>query len=257
MSADAWSLAALTSRFLDRQRHARAEGISELPAAEVEPHDSSAGFAADPRSAWRDAVAALRWLGNEPVPGNVSPPPGWVSLVAVRLPAVALPFASGHFPQLVRDLPALLRRESKWLSDDGPIDFSQRSAFVGWVKTATSSGRFPEALLGLGLCRLSGDLDLAERCVADLGPQVPESWRAAWDNELAALAWLRGDQRGAEEIWRTLPERPPILFNRGLAALFAGRAEEARQHFEFVCTQLPEDTSWYQLAELYSALSRL
>ncbi|MCX7702179.1 MAG: hypothetical protein N2039_14985 [Gemmataceae bacterium] len=231
--------------------------MSELPTAEVEPHDSSAGFAADPRSAWRDAVAALRWLGNEPVPGNVSPPPGWVSLVAIRFPAVALPFASGHFPQMVRDLSALLRRESKRMSEDGPIDFFQRSAFIAWVETTTSSGRFPEALLGLGLCRLSGDFDLAERFVAEVSPRVPKSWRAAWDNELAALAWFRGDQRGAEEIWKNLPERPPIVFNRGLAALFTGRAEEARQHFEFVCTQLPEDTSWHQLAEPYSALSLL
>lgn len=257
MSAEPWSLTELTSRFLDQQRQARTVGIVEVPAYEVEPHDTVPSLAVDARSAWRDAVAALDWFSDAPAATMISPPPGWVSLVSVRFPIVALPFACGHFPQIVRDLPALLRRESNRLTEVGPIDFSQRSSLTAWIESVITAGRFPESLLGLGLSRVAGDFDLAERFVTLVNPRVPEQCRVAWENELAALAWTRGEQRRAEETWKSLPDRPPVIFNRGLAALFGGRGDEASRHFTSLRSVLPEDTSWYQLAELYTALARL
>ena len=256
MSTEIWSLAELTSRFLDEQSAARRSGFAEFPCYEVEPHDSIAGPVADPRSAWSDALAALACLSDSPTKVSMTAPPGWIALSAIRFPVVALPFACGHFPQMVRDLPALIRREPNRLAD-GLIDFTERNLLVNWIESAVAAGRYPESLVGFGLCRVMGDNALAERLATRIASQVPDEGRLAWQNEEAAFAWSQGKYEQANRIWASLPNRPPIVFNRGLAALFTGRMEEARQHFTTLRGEIPEESCWRQLSELYLALSWL
>jgi predicted Zn-dependent protease len=86
---------------------------------------------------------------------------------------------------------------------------------------------------------------------------VPAAWRAAWTNETAALAWQRGRVEDAVRLWTALPESVPVLFNRGMAALFLSRPAEARASLAQAAAQLPEDSAWHHLARLYLALAEM
>jgi hypothetical protein len=47
----------------------------------------------------------------------------------------------------------------------------------------------------------------------------------------------------------------PVLFNRGMAALFLGDAAEARTCLNQAVQQLPEESAWHHLGRLYLALA--
>src|SRR5581483_2619950 len=51
------------------------------------------------------------------------------------------------------------------------------------------------------------------------------------------------------------PESVPVLFNRGMAALFLGRPAEAREDLRRAVGRLPEPDGWHHLGRLYLALA--
>jgi tetratricopeptide (TPR) repeat protein len=86
---------------------------------------------------------------------------------------------------------------------------------------------------------------------------VPAQWQAAWTNEEAALAWHRGQADEAAQLWRSQPESVPVLFNRGMAALFLARPAESRRWLSQAVVQLPETSAWHHLGRLYLALAEM
>src|SRR4051794_39847132 len=100
MSQTREALSELFTRYVRQQAAAREQGLGYAePTGEVLPHDTAPVQPVDPAVAWRHAVAA----------GSASAvAPDWPQLVAAQEPAVALAFALGNFPQLVRNLQPLL-----------------------------------------------------------------------------------------------------------------------------------------------------
>src|SRR5262245_8014610 len=99
----------LMARYLAQQAQARAAGIAELPVNEVEPYEAAAFPLVEPRAAWEEATAAIRRLDPEKGRLSVKPPADWSSLVAGLDSTAAVALAAGNFPQMVRDLPTLIR----------------------------------------------------------------------------------------------------------------------------------------------------
>ena len=104
--------------------------------------------------------------------------------------------------------------------------------------------------------RLAKQFDQAEALCTVLEPNVPAEWRAAWDNEMAALAWHRGDADQAVRRWAKAEPSLPVMFNRGMANLFTGRFAEASEVFKNnIVERIPESSGWHHLARLYLTLA--
>src|SRR5438270_11404826 len=103
----------LMARFLSQQAEDRAAGVPEPPVGEVEPYEAAFAPAVEPRTALDEAVMALKLFAPDGGLANVAMPPDWASLVAADGEHFAVPLAAGGFPQLLRDLPTLLRAEKK------------------------------------------------------------------------------------------------------------------------------------------------
>jgi hypothetical protein len=127
---------------------------------------------------------------------------------------------------------------------------------VEWAQAAARAKDYPQALLAVGVLRLAREFDAAGELLRGL-KTVPAAWRAAQANEEAALAWHRGDAQAAADSWRTQSESVPVLFNRGMAALFLGQPAEARAPLGKAAAQLPDDGAWHHLARLYLALAEM
>ncbi len=257
MAPDTPPLADLLARFLARQAEARMAGIPEAPINEVEPYDAAAFPMVEPRGAWNEAVHALQLLDSEKAAVRVTPPADWAGLVTASVTLAALPFAGGNFPQLVRDLPALLRATKRSDLQPKAQPVLPASGLDGWATQAIRKRQFPDALLAIGMLRLARQTDKAAELLHELRPHVPTRWQAAFANEEAALAWQAGDAEKALATWNALPESAPVLFNRGMAALFCDRPAEARDALNRAITMLSEDDPWHQLARLYLALAQM
>jgi hypothetical protein len=170
-------------------------------------------------------------------------------LVGQQEPAVALAFALGNFPQLVRNLHALLSADPPALRA-GPGQAVAAPALAAWAARQEDT---PQRLLAAGVLRLARHFEQAEEL---LGATAADGWQAAHANEVAALAWHRGQADQALELWRRQPDSVPVLFNRGMAALFAGRPTEARAALTRATAGLPETSAWHHLACLYLALAQ-
>src|SRR5437762_807428 len=120
---------------------------------------------------------------------------------------------------------------------------------------AGAAAGFPQALLALAALRLARQWDAAEALVRANAGRVPAAWADAWANEEAALLWHRGQKDEAARRWRELPESVPVLFNRGMAALFTGRPAAARADLRRAVERLPESSGWHHLGRLYLALA--
>ncbi len=107
----------------------------------------------------------------------------------------------------------------------------------------------------MAVLRVARLFDAAERLLRGL-KDLPAVWQPVLANEQAALAWQRGDAR-AVGAWQSQPESVPVLFNRGMAALFLGESAEARACLGRAAAQLPEDGPWHHLARLYLALAEM
>jgi hypothetical protein len=84
---------------------------------------------------------------------------------------------------------------------------------------------------------------------------VPSAWRAAKANEEAAHAWHRGRAEEALDLWCKQESSVPVLFNRGIAALFLGRSDEARTALTDAVAPLPYTDAWHHLGHRYLALA--
>lgn len=219
------TLADLTARFVSRP-------VDEAGDAAVTPHEMPASFATDPRTAWSEATAVLAGLGDGAKPGPM--PADWAACVRQSADADFLPMALGNFPQQVRDVSILLQKK--------PIPATSEP--LGWTSK--------DAILAAAAARVARRFDEAERLLN----QAEVASESLLANERAALAWSRGDRATAEAIWATLPASAPAFFNRGVAALAAGRSAEAAASFAEAVKLLPETSGWHHLANLYRALAR-
>jgi hypothetical protein len=250
-------LSELFARYLARQATAHEEGLGLADlGAEVVPFDAVPVQPIEPRLAWAEATAVLRALGlpNDAVAGRV--PPDWPALVAGHEPEVALPFCLGNFPQMVRHLPALLHQPEL----GGPRVAAPRTVPVPgleeWAVETARSKDCRQTLLAAAVLRLARQFDAAGRLLDGL-TAAPTAWQGVLANERAALAWHRGEADEAAASWREQAESVPVLFNRGLAALFLGNAAEARAALAGAAAALPEDAAWHHLARLYLALAEM
>jgi hypothetical protein len=108
-------------------------------------------------------------------------------------------------------------------------------------------------LLAAGVLRLARHFDRAEELLA-FTPSA--EYRAVHANEVAALAWHRGQAERAAQMWRGMADSAVVLFNRGMAALFLGEKESARVALERAIAGLAETSAWHHLAGLYLTLAR-
>jgi hypothetical protein len=113
----------------------------------------------------------------------------------------------------------------------------------------------PSLLLAAGLLRLACHFDRAGQLLHAAAP-VSAEWQPMHANELAALAWHRGDADKALALWQSQPDSVPVLFNRGMALLFLGRPASARPHLTAAVEKLPDSSAWHHLGQLYLALTQ-
>jgi hypothetical protein len=244
-------LSALFTRYLQRQATAEAEGLNyPEPGDEVVPHEAVPVQPVDPQLAWNDALAAAAHLTSAPSGVKWQVPPEWPTLVTGQAPAVDLAFCLGNFPQLVRNLHPLLGGGDLTALRGLPSRAVPATGLDGWAETVCS---YPDVLLAAGVLRLAQRFDAAAGLLAR-GAAPPE-WRAAHANETAALAWHRGAFEEAARLWQAQEPSVPVLFNRGMAALFLGRPAEAREDLTQAVAQLPETSAWHHLGQLYLALA--
>jgi tetratricopeptide (TPR) repeat protein len=241
-------LAELTARYLAGQGQAHAAGLGAPAAGEVEPYDAASPAPVDLKAAWADSTDALRQLA--PKAAVAKAPEEWSSAAAVQSEA-AVAFAAGNFPQMIRDLQWLTRTPLTDLAPNG------RPARAVEVKAAAVAGDFARSLLAVAALRLAGQFDRAADLLDELRSAVPEEWRSAFANEEASLAWHAGRCEEAADRWDEMPESAPVLFNRGMAALFLGRPADAREPLKKAAALMPEGSGWHHLAKLYLALAEM
>lgn len=248
------TLGELMSRYLQQQAQAQGGGVSLVGVCgEVTPYEAGPVQPVDPQLAWEETRAVLPlYKGGA---ANLKPPPSWPQLVAGQEPIVALPLALGNFPQLVRHFHLLLHQESSLelpVASRRPIAAPE---LLDWAEQVVAKKAFPQVLLAVGALRLARQWDTAAEVSARCAADVPASWRSAWDNEQAALAWQCGQRAAALSQWQALDDSLPVLFNRGLAALFLQRPAEARPSLTQAIAQLPETLGWHHLGKLYLAMA--
>jgi hypothetical protein len=250
--------AVLLTTYLERLRAAQAANLGIAPLkGEVMPYEAGPAQPADPRSAWEEALGALHLWGIQEGCRELPPPPNWPELVSEQEPLAAPALAAGNFPQLVRDLPSLLRAAR--LSDLRPRGGRPlgSAALSAWAESQAAAGAGPR-LLAVGCLRLARCLDQAAQLCQRYDAAVPPEQRPAWDNERAALAWHRGEALQAQRLWEKITSPSAvILFNRGLAALFTDHPQEARPWLQQAAGQLPPQSGWHHLAQLYLSLTEV
>jgi hypothetical protein len=247
------SLANLFTRYLQRQITAQAEGLAIAdPDGQALPHEAAPVQPVDPRLAWEDALAVVRHFPKARDEARWSVPPEWPALVAGQEPAIALAFCVGNYPQMVRNLHPLLAGGDLTLLGSPPSRLAcAPAALLQW---ATQTHEFPQILLAASVLRLVRRFDeAADLLQAKAG--VPVVWEPVCANEEAALLWHRGRGEEALAHWHKQKACAPILFNRGMAALFLGRVSEARTALTAAVEQLPETSAWHHLGHLYLALA--
>jgi tetratricopeptide (TPR) repeat protein len=243
------------ARYLRRRTEDQTEGlVSKDASGEVVPFEAAPVQTVDPRLAWDEALAGLKMFGA--VSASLKAPPDWPVLVASQEPAVALAFAVGNFPQLVRHVQPLLHAKVTELRPGAgrPIAVPE---LLKWAAQTAKKKQYPESLLAVGALRLARQFDKADELIAKQRNDVPAEWQAAFANEDAALAWHRGRADEALKLWRSQAESVPVLFNRGMAALFTGKAADARTALNAAIGKLPEEGAWHHLGRLYLALAEM
>ena len=249
IGANTGNVADLFRRYLSERTLAQAAGLGfAASAGEVEPFDAGPVQPVDPQLAWRGAQAAATHFFTRP---KVWPLPNdWSSLVGAHEPAVALAFCLGNYPQMVREIQPLLRQR-----DRAKLRPTARPPLPlpGLVAWATQPSNEPERnLISAAALRLAHHYDEAAKVLARV---EAEPWQALRDNELASLDWHQGRAEQADEIWQRLPESVPVLFNRGMAALFLGRASEAEPLLTRAVDRIHDGDPWHHLGLLYRILA--
>ncbi len=236
--------------YLRRQTAAQGEGLGFADVSgEVVPHEAVPLQPADPEQAWKDALAAGPLLAAAKTQWQV--PTDWPMLVATQEPAVDLAFCLGNFPQMVRMLQPLLTLSGPVQPTSAAPRPLAAAAPVEWAKSARS---YPEVLLAVGVLRLARHFDEAAEVLHQAG-KAPAQWEGLRANEEAALLWHRGRHAEALAAWQAQEPTPPVLFNRGMAAIFLGRFEEAKAALGRAVKELPETSAWHHLGHMYLALA--
>jgi hypothetical protein len=248
----------LLAEYLRRQTLAHEAGLGLVEVTdEVEPYEAVPVQPVDPRLAWDEARTALEFFGTADAARSPKAPTEWPALVAAQESVAALAFCVGSYPQLVRDLHPLLH--APVLEGRRPV--AGRAVAVPVLleeaRSLSTATPVPQVLLTLGALRLAKQFNEAETLLQRHRGQGAAEWAAAWANEEAALAWHRGRAQEAVALWEAQPESVPVLFNRGMAALFLGRPVEARALLRRATEQLPEDGGWHHLGRLYLALAEM
>lgn len=239
------SLDELMTRFLAARKAGTAGDAPE--SGDVEPHEVTGGFRpiAASASTWEEANAVFQLFGVEPE--KLAAPPEWATFIALALPVAAVPLAAGLFPQRVRTIPALAGTVSS------PDSVPGLGGLRGWVRQALES-RSPTMLLAAaGVAAGMGDWDDAEAALSAAEPLCEGRWRAVWVNQRAAVQWLRGNTAEAMKTWR---DDDVAAINRGMAELFARKPGHGVASLQDAASQLPSDSGWSHLANLYLALAK-
>jgi tetratricopeptide (TPR) repeat protein len=254
MSQSPRSLTELFSQYLHRQITAQAEGSGLAdPDGQAVPYEAVSMQPVDPRLAWENALAVIGTTeirnANEGEP--LSAPPDWPTLVAAQEPAIALAFCIGNYPQMVRNLqPLLAGADLATLRRVTARPGNVSPAFLHW---ANAMRGYPQLFLAAGVLRLARRFEEASDILGS-NSETPAAWQALRANEEAALAWHRGNAEEALASWQAQKTTVPVLFNRGMAALFLGSASEARTALRQSVAQLPDTSAWHHLGHLYLAL---
>jgi tetratricopeptide (TPR) repeat protein len=217
-------------------------------AGDVVPHEVLTAFRVDARTALAEAKEAVTFFGAGKA--DLAAPAEWPALV-VWAEAVAVPIAIGNYPQLARDVGKLIAFEPTPAAAANDADFP---ALTRWaVKEANAASPFAR-LFSAGVFRLLGRFDHAAATLDSAKSICTGAWATVLANEVAALAFARGEYAAAMAAWDALPDSPAAAFNRGLARLALGRRDEARPHLAAAADGLPAASSLADLARLYLAV---
>jgi tetratricopeptide (TPR) repeat protein len=248
------SLSELLSHYL-QQRTTAQPGLRTPPVSdEVVPFESAPVQPVEPRLAWDEGTLVATYYGVPDEPHSKAPAE-WATLVATHEPVLALPFCLGNFPQLVRDLHGLV--QAGRLSSLRPVPSRPASlnSLESAAREAAAKNDPARLLTTLGLLRLARQFETASRFFEEQHSRWPQAWQAAAANERAALAWHQGNADEARRQWQAQEPSVPVVFNRGMAALFSDEPADAKTWLVQAVEQLPDDNAWHHLGRLYLALS--
>jgi hypothetical protein len=213
------------------------------------PHEVLTAFRVDARTAWAEAKEAVTIFGAGKA--DLAAPTEWPALV-VWAEAVAVPIAVGNYPQLARDVGKLIAFEPTPAAAANDADFP---ALKRWAAKESNAASPLARIFSAAVFRLLGRFDDAAATLDSAESMCTGAWATVHTNEVAALAFARGDYTAAGAAWDALPDSPAAAFNRGLARLALGRRDEARLHLAAAADGLPATSSWADLARLYLAVA--
>jgi hypothetical protein len=239
------SLDELMSRFLA----ARTAGpVGDAPTSgEVEPHEAAGGFRPTSAATWEEARAVFGFFGVEPE--KLAAPPEWATFTALAQPVAAVPLAAGLFPQRVRTIPTMAGPAT------APESLPGLGGLRGWVRQALESRSPTTLLVASGIAAGLGDWDDADTALAAAESLCEGKWRAVWENQRAALCWLRGETAEAAKTWKTCDYNPAAI-NLGMSKLFAREPGHGSRVLQNASSRLPDDSGWSHLAKLYLSLAK-
>jgi hypothetical protein len=251
------SLPQMLSRYLQQRTAAAESGLISAETGEVIPFESAPVPPVDSRVAWDEAVAAASYYEPARATQAWKVPVEWPTLVATSEPVMALPFCLGNFPQLVRDLHTLMQARDFTTLQPARGRPANASLVEASAQEALRQKQYGRFLLAIGTLRLAKQLDLAEALLEKHRSDIAENHQAGWANERAAVAWHQGKPDDAAARWLAQEPTVPVLFNRGMAALFSNRTAEAKPALVGAVEQLPDDSAWHHLGRLYLALASM
>ena len=224
---------------------------------EVQLYDAAPLQPADPQLSWNGTLSVLKSFGLPSGECVLSVPAEWSTFVIEQEQAAALPCALGNYPQMVRDLRAIIQAKSMSSLRNGS---ARVIALTGLARQTSELGRrreFTALLVATGMLRVAQQFDDAGRLLKTHANDFSENLKPIVANELAALAWQRGETQAAARMWETQKPSPAVWFNRGMAALFQDQPEAALAPLKKAVEHLPEEHGWQYLARLYLALAEL
>jgi tetratricopeptide (TPR) repeat protein len=250
--AEFGTLPGLFRRYLEKRAAAHATSLAEPGPGEVVPFEAVPIQPPDPKAAWDAALEAAKFYGPPALPRI---PANWPELMAHCAAELALPFCLGNYPQLVRDLapfvePADLTRLLPTVSRS-----PRRPDTVEHCALPKPSDNPIQILFSVASFRLAKEYDQAAELLRHYRDKIPPQYAAAWANEEAALAWHSGRVDEAQASWESQSDIAPVLFNRGVAAVFSNRSADARSFLKQAVSQIQDGSPWYHLGSFYIALA--
>ena len=225
------TIADLTDRLLKRS-----DVADFVESGEVEPYEVLTGFRTDPRTAYNDALAPLKLLGEKNLP--LALPPDWANFLQENGDELAVPMAAGFYPQQVRDLASLI---------NGDLELKNTEVVFG----ATGLKTWAKKNVGT-----AGVNWFAAAILRKMGEDAQATGNSeVARNEAAAALWQDGERQAALEMWLKMPDSAVANFNRGMAYLFLGHAELAMAPLRLAARDLPDQSGWNHLAGLYLAVA--